>query len=47
MGQIREKKYPERFVHTGKDIYLVGINFSTEKKNVDDWEVEKLSLGSL
>ena len=43
MGQIRSKGYPERFIHTGKDIYLVGINFSTEKKNIEDWEIKKLN----
>ncbi len=42
IGQIKEKGYPEKFLHTGKDIYLVGINFSTGKKNIDDWEIEKL-----
>ena len=39
--QIKEKKYHERYLRTGKEINLVGINFSTEKKNIDSWEVEK------
>ncbi len=43
MEQIKEKKYAERFLHTGRRIYLVGINFSTEKRNIEDWEVEEAS----
>lgn len=41
LGQIREKRYYERYLSTGKEIYLVGINFSTEEKSVVEWEVER------
>ena len=43
IAQIREKGYADRFIGIGKEIVLVGINFSTEKRNIDEWKVEKLS----
>ncbi len=27
---------------SGKDVFLMGINFSTEKRNVTEWKVEKV-----
>ena len=38
--QIKGKKYHEKYFHTGKEINLVGINFSTEKRNIDSWKAE-------
>ncbi|MDP5169673.1 MAG: ATP-binding protein [Bacteroidia bacterium] len=38
LGQIQERKYYERFVGSGKLIHLLGINFSSKLKSVDDWE---------
>ena len=40
--QIKEKKYHEKYLHTGKEINLIGINFSTKKRNIDSWEVKKV-----
>lgn len=42
IGQIKEKKYYEKYLSSGKEIYLMGINFSTDQKNVTEWEIEKL-----
>ena len=42
LDQIKEKKYADRFLHTGRGICLVRINFSPDEKNIDDWQVEKL-----
>ena len=36
--QIKQKKYPEKYLHTGREISIVGINFSSDKKNIDDWQ---------
>lgn len=40
--QIREKKYPEPYIDKGKRIHLLGINFSTEEKNIVEWKEEEL-----
>ena len=40
--QIKSNGYPDRYLHTGKEINLIGINFSTDKKNIDDWQVKKV-----
>ncbi|MDM8523685.1 AAA family ATPase [Desulfococcaceae bacterium HSG8] len=36
--QILDKKYYEKYTETGREIYLMGINFDTEKRSVDDWQ---------
>ncbi len=40
LQQIKEKKYYEKY--TGKEIYLIGIEFSREKRNIVNFEVEKV-----
>ena len=40
--QIRENKYYEPYKNKGKAIILLGINFSTKKRNISDYKVEKL-----
>ncbi len=40
LQQIKEKKYYEKY--TGKEIYLIGIEFSREKRNIINFEVEKV-----
>ncbi len=40
LQQIKEKKYYEKY--TGKEIYLIGIEFSKEKRNIVNFEVEKV-----
>ena len=40
--QIREKKYYESYLDTNKKIHLLGINFSTEEKNIVEWNDEVL-----
>jgi hypothetical protein len=39
--QIRQKKYYEGFTSSAKEIYLVGINFDMEKRNIAQykWEI--------
>lgn len=41
MEQIREKGYAEKFVHIGKQVIALGINFSSTSKNVSDWLKEE------
>ena len=38
--QIREKKYYEPYMKEKKTIHLLGINFSTEEKNIIEWKDE-------
>lgn len=42
ISQIRTKQYYEQYLNTGKEIKLIGINFSTSKHNIDEWIEEKL-----
>ncbi len=37
--QIRERGYADRYSQSGKKIFLIGINFDTEKRNVAEWKV--------
>lgn len=43
LQQIHEKAYYRSYQDQGKEIYLVGINFSSQTKEVESWKVEKLS----
>ncbi len=40
--QIKGKGYYEPYLNKGKEIVLIGINFSTEKKNIEEYLVEKI-----
>ncbi len=40
--QIKEKKYYEPYKNRGKEIILIGINFSTKDRNISDYKVEVL-----
>ena len=39
--QIKERKYYQKYLVENKDIYMVGINFSSVEKNISDytWEI--------
>ena len=39
LAQIKEKKYHEKY--TGKEIYLIGIEFSKKDRNITRFEWEK------
>ncbi|MEM6321345.1 MAG: AAA family ATPase, partial [Bacteroidota bacterium] len=41
INQIKTKDYIAPYEKRGKKIFLVGINFSDEERNVEDWEVEE------
>ena len=40
LKQIREKRYADKYIDTNKNIYLVGINFDEEVKNISQFEWE-------
>ncbi len=42
--QILRKKYYEPYLSRGKKIFLVGINFKTDKKNIEEFKVKEVSL---
>ncbi len=42
LRQIKEKRYYEKFLNQNKEIYLVGINFNEDDKNISNFEWEKL-----
>jgi hypothetical protein len=40
LAQIHEKKYPERYAKSGKELVLIGVNFDSELRNINEWKVE-------
>ncbi|KLO24966.1 ATP-binding protein [Marinitoga sp. 1155] len=42
ISQIKEKKYYEKYIDNANEIYLIGININSEKRNIDDYIVEKV-----
>jgi hypothetical protein len=43
LAQIRAKRYHQAFWNLGKPVLGIGINFSSETKNVDDWKVQPMA----
>ncbi|WP_237581861.1 PD-(D/E)XK nuclease domain-containing protein, partial [Prevotella ihumii] len=39
LQQIDLKQYPERFALAGLPLTKVGVNFSSETKNIESWEI--------
>ena len=39
--QIKERKYYEKYLADGKDIFMIGINFDSGLKNISDFKWEK------
>ncbi len=44
LEQIREKEYFQKYLHSGKRIVLVGVNFNSETGQIDDWQKEDLVI---
>ncbi len=42
LEQIEEKRYWEKYEDLGKEIVLIGIEFSKEKRNVERWNYRKV-----
>lgn len=43
LKQIREKQYFKPYTHKSKQIIIIGINFSSELRNISEWNGELLS----
>ncbi len=42
LQQIKDKKYHEKYTNQNKNIFLIGIEFDEEQKNISEFECEKL-----
>jgi len=42
LKQIKEKRYFEKYLNENKDIYLVGITFDEEKRNIKEFKWKKI-----
>ncbi len=42
LQQILDKDYAAPYLHAGKGIFLIGVNFSSKEKGVDGWVVKEL-----
>ncbi|MGE5343237.1 MAG: AAA family ATPase [Candidatus Omnitrophota bacterium] len=47
LRQIHEKRYYEKYMAKGKNIVLIGVGFSEEKRNIDEWIIEPWRRGVL
>jgi hypothetical protein len=41
--QIHQKRYYEKYLQSGRKVYLIGINFDTKARAITDWRLEKLA----
>jgi len=41
LQQIEEKGYAQPFAQDPRKLFKIGINFSSEKKLIDDWLIDK------
>jgi hypothetical protein len=42
LEQIRRKRYHQAFWNLGKPVVGVGVNFSSQTKNIEDWKAEEM-----
>jgi hypothetical protein len=42
LEQIKEKNYHQKYLDENKEIYLIGINFDEESKNISCFEWERV-----
>jgi len=42
LEQIKQKKYYEKYLNLQQDIYIIGINFDKDKKNISRFEWEQI-----
>lgn len=40
LRQIKEKEYAKPFQSDGRKVYLIGVNFSSETRGIEEWVVE-------
>ncbi len=44
LEQIKSKKYHEKYMDSGHDVFLVGIEFSKDDRNIKSFEWIRASL---
>jgi hypothetical protein len=44
LNQIKERRYYLPYMRCGKRIILIGVNFSSERRNIQDWVSEELQI---
>ncbi|MBF0265243.1 MAG: PD-(D/E)XK nuclease domain-containing protein, partial [Gammaproteobacteria bacterium] len=42
LAQVKQKQYFQKYQHEQKDIFIVGICFDSNEKNISDFEWEKV-----
>ncbi len=42
LQQIKEKKYYEKYLNKVKEIYLIGMTFDKNERNISQYEYERL-----
>ncbi|MCL0052415.1 PD-(D/E)XK nuclease domain-containing protein [Peptococcaceae bacterium] len=42
LKQVRERKYHEKYLEESKEIYLVGMEFSENERNIVNFEWERV-----
>jgi len=42
LDQIEDKGYADRYKASGRSVILIGVNFSTESRNLDEWKIKRL-----
>jgi len=43
LAQLKEKGYYEKYLNQYKEVYLIGVEFSKEKRNIVAFEWEKVA----
>jgi len=43
LQQIKDKNYQQKYPGAGKNIYLIGIDFSSDKKNITQFSWEHVN----
>ena len=38
LKQIAEKRYYKQFLLSGREVITLGVNLSSERRNIDDWK---------
>ena len=44
LEQIKDKKYSDKYLSSGKEIFLIGIEFDENEKNISSFECERLTM---
>jgi hypothetical protein len=44
LKQIHDNEYYQKYLNSGREIILIGANFSTENRNIGEWKTEFLNL---